>query len=283
MKELAGRVAVVTGAASGIGRGLAEELASRDVSVVMADVEEGPLAAAAGELEANGARVLAVPTDVADGKSVEALADAAVSRFGAVNIACNNAGVSGMFGRSWATPEEDWRWVIDVNIWGVVNGIRSFVPRILATGDEGHIVNTGSAACFESLPGMAPYGASKHAVLGISEALKREMLAAGAPIGVSVLIPGKTINTKILDSDRNFPDRLGAPERDPDPLPAFIKNSFQQLFSASDDPGRSPAVATVDGILADAFMISDDPDLCATWGQHHAVLARGEGPTWPPQ
>jgi NAD(P)-dependent dehydrogenase (short-subunit alcohol dehydrogenase family) len=283
MKELSGKVAVVTGAASGIGRGIAQELAARDVAVVMADVEEAPLAAAAADLEADGGRVLAVPTDVADAKSVEALADAAVSRFGAIHIACNNAGVSGLFGRAWATPEEDWRWVIDVNLWGVINGVRTFVPRILATGEEGHVVNTGSAACFEGMPGMAPYAATKHAVLGISEVLKKEFLAAGVPVGVSVLIPGKLINTKILESERNFPERLGAPERDPDPLPALVKHLFSQTFATSDDPGRSPAAAVVEGILADTFVITDDPDLCATWGQHHGALASGVTPVWPPQ
>jgi NAD(P)-dependent dehydrogenase (short-subunit alcohol dehydrogenase family) len=165
----------------------------------------------------------------------------------------------------------------------VINGVRSFVPRILENGDEGHVVNTGSAACFEGMPGMAPYAATKHAVFGLSEALKKEMLAAGAPVGVSVLIPGKLINTRILDSDRNFPSDLGAPARDPDPLPSMIKTLFAQAFSQSDDPGRSPGLATVEGIIADQFVISDDPDLCATWGQHHAVLAAGASPIWPPQ
>lgn len=280
MERLEGRVAVVTGAAGGIGRALAETLLGEGMSVVMADVEADTLTSAADALASTG-EVLAVPTDVADAASVDALAAAALERFGAVHLVCNNAGVSGTFARSWVTAPEDWRWVFDVNVWGVINGIRTFVP-ILLEQEEGHVVNTGSAACFDALPGMAAYAASKHALLGISEALRRELVAAGGTVGVSVFIPGGNISTRILESERNWPDRLGPiPERDPDLLPTMIRSTFTQVFAGGADPITTVG-AVVDGVRANTFLVSDDPALLATWGAHHADLAAGAAPVWPP-
>ena len=248
---------------------------------VLADIEEGALKATADELAGAGGTVLAVRTDVADADSVQELADAAVSRFGAVHVVCNNAGVSGLVGRSWATPIEDWAWVLGVNVLGVVHGIRSFVP-ILLEQDAGHVVNTGSAACFSTVPGMAPYGASKHAVLGISEALRLELLAAGANVGVTVLVPGDVVNTPIMSSNRNWPDRLGAPqEPDADPVSAVVRMMFTQAMAAGVDPKRC-AAAAIEGILADRFLVCDNPDQLAEWGRHPAELAAGQQPVWPP-
>ena len=281
MERLTGRVAVVTGAASGIGLALAKLLAAEDMSVVMADVEEAALNEAAEKLQADGATVASVPTDVADAASVQALADTAVSRFGAVHVVCNNAGVSGTVGRTWVSAREDWQWVFEVNVWGVINGIRSFMP-ILLQQDEGHIVNTGSAACFEALPGMAAYGASKHAVLAISEALYRELTSASTPIGVSVLIPGGIVKSRIMSSDRNWLDRFGAPpERDNDPLPTMVRTLFTQGVDAGVDPSLI-ATAAIQAIRDNSFVVSDDKELLATWSAHHAALGRGEAPVWPP-
>jgi NADP-dependent 3-hydroxy acid dehydrogenase YdfG len=282
METLAGRVAVVTGAASGIGRALSELLIEQGASVVLADVEEGTLAATADELAAAGGTVLAVPTDVADADSVQSLADAAVDRFGAVHVLCNNAGVSGMVGRSWMTPLEDWRWVLDVNVFGVVHGVRAFLPILLAQ-EEAHVVNTGSAACFETVPGMGPYGASKHAVLGMSEALRLELLAAGANVGVTVLVPGDVVNTPIMSSTRNWPDRLGAaPVADDDPVSTIVRAMFTQAMATGVDPKRC-AAAAIEAILANRFLVCDDPDQLATWGRHPGALAAGEPPAWPPK
>jgi NAD(P)-dependent dehydrogenase (short-subunit alcohol dehydrogenase family) len=280
VEQLAGRVAVVTGAASGIGRALSEKLLGEGMSVVLADVEASTLQAAADALD--GDRVAAVVCDVADPASVDDLATATLDRFGAAHLVCLNAGVSGTFGRAWVTSAEEWRWVFDVNVWGGINGIRSFVP-ILLEQEEGHIVSTGSAACFEALPGMGAYAGSKHAVLGISEALRRELDAAGGRVGVSVFIPGGNISTRILESPRNWPDRFGdAPAVDDDPLPRMIHAGFTQVFAGGADPITTVG-AVIDGVRGNRFLISDDETLLATWGEHPAELARGAAPAWPPR
>lgn len=282
MRQLEGRVAVVTGAGSGIGQALSEALAEAGMSVVLADVEEPALAAAVAGITVTGARAVGVPTDVTDAKAVDALAAAALSHFGAVHVICNNAGVSGRVARTWTAAPEDWQWVWDVNVGGVLNGIRSFVP-ILLEQEEGHVVNTGSAACFEALPGMGAYGASKHALLGISEALRRELhVAAPGKVGVSVIMPGGIVKTRIMSSERNWPSRLGeVPAADADPLPSLVRAAFTGAMEQGVSP-RLLADAAVQGIRDDAFVVCDDADLLAEWGRHPANLATGERPVWPP-
>jgi len=281
MKTLEGRVAVVTGAAGGIGKGMAQELLAHGVKVMLADIEEATLAATVAELAADGADVAGHAADVACADDVQALADATLSRFGAAHIVCNNAGVSGLVNRSWTAPTEDWQWVFGVNVWGVIHGIQSFLP-ILLEQEEGHVVNTGSAACFESLPGMAAYGASKHAVLAISESLHREMSAMGAAIGVTVLIPGGTVNTAIMNSERNWPADLGpVPPPDPDPVSQIIKAGFTHAMATGNDP-RITAGPLVDAIMTNKFLVCDEPDMLRDWAQHPTKLGEGESPSWPP-
>ena len=280
MDRLGGRTAVVTGAASGIGRGLATLLAAEGMSVVLADIEEEALAKTTSELAADGAVVEAVVTDVSDASSVQALADAAVATFGAVHVLCNNAAVAGRFGRTWAASLEEWHWVFEVNVMGVVHGIRSFVP-ILLEQDEAHIVNTGSAACFEALPGMGLYASSKHAVLGLSEALRRELAGRGANVGVTVLMPGGVVRSSIMTGERNWIDRFGAlPDADDDPLPTLIRNGFTHAVNTGVDPELC-ARAGVDAIKNDAYLACDDADLLAQWSAHHAAQGAGERPSWP--
>jgi NAD(P)-dependent dehydrogenase (short-subunit alcohol dehydrogenase family) len=205
MECLAGRVAVVTGAASGIGRALAGRFVAESMSVVLADVEADALGAAIDELstEVPAAEVEAVVTDVSDGAAVEALAERTLSRFGAVHLVCNNAGVVTL-GDTWEQTAADWRWVIDVDLWGVINGIRTFVPILLGQGTEGHVVNTASIAGLVPSPTIAPYNVAKAGVVAASETLDMELRACGAPIGVSVLCPG-VVPTRIAESARNRP------------------------------------------------------------------------------
>jgi NAD(P)-dependent dehydrogenase (short-subunit alcohol dehydrogenase family) len=184
MQQLNGRVAVVTGGASGIGRGLVNRFAAEGMKVVIADVEKDPLDQAVAEVRATGAEAIGVVTDVSDRAAVENLAAATMDAFGAVHVLCNNAGVE-TGGAFQDVPLAGWRWVMDVNVFGVVHGCQVFLP-LLRRQSEGHIVNTASVAAFElGIPTMAPYAASKSAVLGLSESLALELRAAGTPVGVA--------------------------------------------------------------------------------------------------
>ena len=193
LQELDGKVAVITGGGSGIGASLAEACAAEGMRVVVADVNGDRAEAIAAELPRDMAAAHAV--DVSDAGQVQELADFAFDTFGAVHLLCNNAGVSPA-GRVWDFTDEDFRWLVGVNLFGVANGLRSFVPRMIEQG-EGHIVNTGSGASFVSTPRLGPYCATKHAIVGLSEALRYELEGTG--IGVSVLVPAG-VNTNIADS-----------------------------------------------------------------------------------
>jgi NAD(P)-dependent dehydrogenase (short-subunit alcohol dehydrogenase family) len=208
MQDFAGRVAVVTGGASGIGLGLAHRFAREGMKVVIGDVEKDALDTAVADLTATGAEVAGVVTDVADAAQVQALADHAIDRFGAIHIACNNAGVGGG-GLSWELSLSTWEWIVGVNMWGVIHGVRTFVP-LLMQQPEAHIVNTASIAGLVAAPFMGPYNASKHAVVAISETLHHELAMNAPHVKVSVLCPG-WVNTKIADAARNRPAHLREP------------------------------------------------------------------------
>ncbi len=207
MKEFKDKTAVVTGAASGIGRALAEKFASEGMKVVLADIEEEALAKAEREMKAGGATVLAVRTDVSKGADVEALADKAFETFGGVHVLCNNAGVAPVMGATWELTEADWQWVLGVNLWGVLHGIRAFVPRMIAQDSDGHIVNVSSAAGLVSLPWGSTYTVAKHGVVTLSESLYGELALVDSKVKASVLCP-IWVSTRLMDAERNRPAGL---------------------------------------------------------------------------
>jgi NAD(P)-dependent dehydrogenase (short-subunit alcohol dehydrogenase family) len=201
-----GHVAVVTGAASGIGLGIARAMAGRGLAVVMADVERGALEEAVASVAAGGAEALAVQTDVSDADQVDALARRTQERFGRVDVVCNNAGVVTYSKPTWEMDELDWQWVLGVNLWGVIHGIRSFVPTLVAQG-RGHVVNTASIVGLSVGPEIAPYTASKHAVVAISETMRGELASRAPGVGVTVLCPS-FVPTRIGEAQRNRPADL---------------------------------------------------------------------------
>jgi NAD(P)-dependent dehydrogenase (short-subunit alcohol dehydrogenase family) len=210
MRNLTGKTAIVTGAASGIGLGIARALAGAGVNLVLADIQAGPLEEARRRIEAAGARAVARQADVSDFDQVAALAKAAREAFGGLHIACNNAGVA-MHGTPLAElGAEEWRWVVGVNVLGVVNGVRAFVPAIRGQNEGGHIVNTASVSGFFVRHGtnQGAYAMSKYAVVALSEALEQELEGSG--IGVSVLCPGP-VRTRIFEGAATRPDQFGGP------------------------------------------------------------------------
>jgi NAD(P)-dependent dehydrogenase (short-subunit alcohol dehydrogenase family) len=207
MKGFKSRVAVITGAASGIGRALAERCAREGMKVVLADVELGALAEAEANLQAAGGTALAVRTDVSQAKDVEALAQKTLEAFGAVHLLCNNAGVATSGTVVWESRLTDWEWVIGVNLWGVIHGVRTFVPIMLAQDTECHIVNTASMSGLISFPRGSVYAVTKHGVVTLSETLHHELAERGGKVKVSVLCPG-LVKTRIVDCARNRPERL---------------------------------------------------------------------------
>jgi NAD(P)-dependent dehydrogenase (short-subunit alcohol dehydrogenase family) len=204
--DTSGRVAVITGGASGIGRGIARAFAGAGMRLVLADLDDAMLASTVDELSAGGAEVIGQRCDVAQLESVEELASVALARFGAVHVLCNNAGVVKR-AQTWALTEDDWRWVLDVDLWGVIHGVRAFVPRMLAQGQGGHIVNTASMAGLLPFSSLGAYCVAKSGVVALSEVLQLDLEAEGSDIGVSVLCPG-FIATRITESGRNRPGSL---------------------------------------------------------------------------
>ena len=205
MQDFEGKVAVVTGGASGIGLAMATRFAAEGARLVLADIEEDVLEQAAAGLRNGGAEVLTVQTDCGDAASMDNLAEESLGHYGSVHIVCNNAGGGGR-GRMWELSVNDWEFVLRVNLWGVIHGVRVFAPHLVER-DEGHIVNTASMAGLVSTAGSGPYNVSKHGVVTLSETLYGELRDAGSNVGVSVLCPG-IISTNLRNSERNRPDHL---------------------------------------------------------------------------
>ncbi|MFD3436221.1 SDR family NAD(P)-dependent oxidoreductase [Streptomyces sp. NPDC058685] len=248
MRLTEGQVAVVTGAASGIGRAMARRFAAEGLAVVLADVEESALREAAGELAGDGAKVLARVVDVSDRDAVFALADAAYEAFGAVHVLCNNAGVgSGAEGRMWEHEPNDWKWAFAVNVWGVFHGIQAFVPRMIAGGEPGHVVNTSSGdGGIAPLPTASVYAVTKAAVVTMTESLYAHLKAENARVGASVLFPGPhMLRTGLWESHRNRPARYAKerPRRTP-------YRTLGQWEAAMKEAGQDVAFTPVEDVAA---------------------------------
>jgi NAD(P)-dependent dehydrogenase (short-subunit alcohol dehydrogenase family) len=268
----AGKVAVVTGAASGIGMALAERFADSGLHVVLADVDEAGLDAAAVRVASRGVETLTVPTDVSDRASVQALAAVSLERFGAVHVVCNNAGVTAPVD-PWFGPLSAWQWVLGVNLWGVIHGVRAFLPTLIDQG-EGHIVNTASIAGL--LPGFGPsYDASKHAVVALSEDLHTTLTGMGASVGVSVLCPG-WVRTRIIDAARNWPPDLGDVPPPP-PGREVLERHARRVI----DEGMAPAAVAdlvAEAVATGRFWVFPHGDFVELAVQRWHSIAEGRNP-----
>jgi NAD(P)-dependent dehydrogenase (short-subunit alcohol dehydrogenase family) len=279
MKDLAGKVAVVTGAASGIGRALAERFAREKMSVVLADVDEKGLAVATDAIAKTGARAIGVRCDTSKAAEVDALAAEATSAFGAVHVVCNNAGVA-VGAMMWERDIADWEWVLGVNLWGVIHGIRAFVPRMIAQG-EGHVVNTASIAGLMTAAGMGPYCATKHAVVAMSECLHHDLvLAAGGKVNVSVLCPG-WVKTAIASSERNRPAQLKTPPRELRPHEQMIADATRSAVEHGMPP-EEVAGHVVSAIREERFYVITHPKMMGAVKKRADAILSGGTPAWDP-
>jgi len=270
MRVLEGKVAVVTGGASGIGRAMAARFKDAGMRVVIADVEVGALETTAAELGVEG-----VLTDVSDADSVQALADSVQAEHGTAHVVCNNAGVGGG-GFIADQTLADWQWVLGVNLWGVIHGIRSFLPMLLANSDGGHIVNTASVAGLVAGAGIGPYNASKFAVVAISETLHKELTMSGANVGVSVLCPGY-VRTNIFQSQRNRPESLRNPERAAGGARARNRE-LEEISRTAMDPADVAARVHA-AIIEDRFWITPSPEFLEAVVARAQDIAAGRNPT----
>jgi NAD(P)-dependent dehydrogenase (short-subunit alcohol dehydrogenase family) len=274
LAALDGKVAVVTGGASGIGAAVSECLAAQGMKVVLADIEQAALEATAQRMRDAGHDVLPVHTDVSSAEQVEALATATYERYGACHVLHNNAGVVGR-GPAWEVSLEEWQWVMGVDLWSVVHGIRAFVPRMLEGGEPGHVVSTASTAGLAAFPGIAPYDVAKAGVVALSEALHHDLAAVGAGdrIGVSVLCPG-VVPTRIGESARN--------------RPGVDPGTVEQMVATQATPpptAKTPAQvadAVLDAITTGRFWILTHPEYRDVVQERAAAILDGFTVVRPP-
>jgi NAD(P)-dependent dehydrogenase (short-subunit alcohol dehydrogenase family) len=252
MRDLDGKVAVVTGAASGIGFAMAERFAREGMKVVLADIEQGALDAAVAQLRQQERDVIGVRTDVSQPDAVDALAQATLDAYGKVNLVCNNAGVFLRPGPMWESTLRDWQWILGVNLWGVINGVRSFLPIMLKQDEEGHVINTASQAGLVTSNSI--YSITKHAVVALSEGLLLQLKQQNARIGVSCLCP-LFVDTRIMEADRNRPRELrneGEPQQAENPWANVLRGTT---------PPAEQAEEVLQGLLEGRFYIFPHMDV----------------------
>lgn len=274
MEELTGKTAVITGAASGIGLALAHKFGAEGMRLVLADIEAGPLAEAHKALTAKGYETLTFELDVRELEQVQALEAAARERFGNVHLLCNNAGVGAGGPVAGLDDIERWRWTIDINLWGVIYGCKVFMPAMIEHGEGAHIVNTASMAGLVSNAGMGPYNISKYGVVALSETMAREMLAAEAAVGVSVLCPA-FVQTGIGNSQRNMPDEIRA---EPTPESAAGRE-FVNALIAGGMPTDVVATEVANAVINDKFWILTHPETKGAITARAEEIVSGSNPT----
>jgi NAD(P)-dependent dehydrogenase (short-subunit alcohol dehydrogenase family) len=281
LQDLKGKVAVITGGASGIGLAMAEAFGAEGMKLVIADIEADRLEAAVAELRAKSFEAIGFRTDVSRYEDIEALAQATLAAFGKVHVVCNNAGVS-ITGPTWKMSLDDWRWVYDVNFWGLVHGIKAFTPILIEQGEPGHIINTASEAAFLGIGEHAPYCSSKAAAVSMSLALYSELVAANTQVGVSVVCPGM-VDTHIHRSWRNRPgddrpwsdrERADAPRR-----------SSTDAFQARGVPPAQIARLTLEALKANRFYVFNTEHWRDMIRQQRNIVLSDENPpvySWGP-
>ena len=259
MKVFKDKVAVITGAASGIGRAIADKCAEEDMKVVLADINKKGLAIAEAELKESGATVLSVPTDVSKAKDIEALSQKTLEVFGEVNLLVNNAAVY-TTGTLWENTISDWEWVLGVNLWGVINGVRTFVPIMIEQDTEAYIVNVSSMAGLTRISNIGPYTVSKHGIVALSETLFYELAERNPKVKVSVLCPGRVDTPVAYAARKRFEATRGVPgEREMSPEDEAQIERMAGIFSTGMDP-REVAEKVFDAIREDKFYILTHPD-----------------------
>jgi NAD(P)-dependent dehydrogenase (short-subunit alcohol dehydrogenase family) len=278
MKDFKDKVAVITGAASGIGRGIAEHCLEEGMKVVLADIEEAPLIQTEEALKARNKNVLAVRTDVSKANDIEALAQKTLDQFGAVHLLFNNAGVE-VRGTVWENTIADWEWIINVNLWGVIHGIRVFVPIMLRQETPCHIVNTASVAGLIAGAGMGPYHTTKAAIISLSETLYFELKQRNTQMEVSVLFP-VFVRSRLVEAERNRPPELRNPT-DKKPLSAHDRELLQ-WFKEQNQNGMSPAqfaLRVFEGIQENRLYIMPQPERIDAIKQRIENILKSRNPT----
>jgi NAD(P)-dependent dehydrogenase (short-subunit alcohol dehydrogenase family) len=254
MKKLKGKVAAVTGAASGLGRSMALAFAAEGMDVALADVDEVNLSAVQEEILAKNVRAITLKVDVSQAEQVDGFRDQTLTRLGGVHVVCNNAGVSPL-GAVWENSVADWQWILGVNLWGVIHGVRAFTPHLLAQ-DEGHIVNTASVSGLISPPGSGAYNVTKHAVVALSETLRHDLRERSSRVGVSVLCPAY-VPTRITESERSRPRELAASTKSPETLAR--EAMLKKAVTAGKVSADQVAQAVVAAIKKERFYILTHP------------------------